>query len=293
MRVPWRAHSREQSERDPAASMALLDEVLDRPVDPGYHTAAASRVAHGEPAQTSLRSPLFVISLALLGFLLSVAAVDLRTPDPQDAAERTELAERVEAQSRAGDVDAALIDELRVDIADLEAQQAGGTGTETSNLIAEVAEQAGGVALRGPGVIVTVDDAPRDDLEPIAEPGAISDRVLAADLQTLVNGLWAQGAEAISINDQRLTSTSSIRFAGEAIIVDFRGLNRPYVVRAIGDPQALRDELDSGETGVYFDDVVSEYGIVIEWEVNDDVETPAAERLTTRVAAADVSGSSQ
>lgn len=275
---------------DPAASMALLNEVLERPVDPGYRTAAASRVARGEPPQSSRRSLLFVVSVFLLGFLLSVAAVALRTPDPQDAAERSELAERVRAQSSAGDQDATRIEELRVSIADLQEQQAGDQGTDVGPLIADVAEEAGAVALRGPGVVVTVDDAPRDELEPLPEPSAVSDRVLAADLQTLVNGLWAQQAEAISINEQRLTSTSSIRFAGEAIIVDFRGLNRPYVVRAIGDPEVLNEELEDGATGRYFDDVASEYGIVIEWEVDDNVQTPAAERLNTRVAETDGEG---
>lgn len=272
---------------DPAASMALLTEVLERPVDPGYHTAAATRVAHGRPPQTSRRSPVFVISVLLLGFLFSVAAIALRTPDPQDLAERTELAERIEAQEQAGDDDAAMIEDIRADIADLEAAQSGGPGSDIATRIAATGEQAGGVALHGPGVVVTLDDATSDELEPVTEPGSVSDRVLAADLQTLVNGLWANGAEAISINEQRLTSTSSIRFAGEAIIVDFRGLNRPYVVRAIGDPEALAAEVESGGTGRYLDGVSSEYGIAIEWEEKDDVQIPAAERLNTRVARVD------
>ncbi|CAN5586580.1 DUF881 domain-containing protein [soil metagenome] len=272
---------------DPAASMALLTEVLERPVDPGYHTAAATRVAHGRPPQTSRRSPVFVISVLLLGFLFSVAAIALRTPDPQDLAERTELAERIEAQEQAGDDDAAMIEDIRADIADLEAAQSGGPGSDIATRIAATGEQAGGVALHGPGVVVTLDDATSDELEPVTEPGSVSDRVLAADLQTLVNGLWANGAEAISINEQRLTSTSSIRFAGEAIIVDFRGLNRPYVVRAIGDPEALAAEVESGGTGRYLGGVSSEYGIAIEWEEKDDVQIPAAERLNTRVARVD------
>ncbi len=269
---------------DPAASMALLTEVLDRPVDPGYRTAAATRLSQGRNAQTSQRSVLFVVSVLLLGFLLSVAALALRAPDPQDFAERRELADRIEAESRAGDADAAVIEDLRMQIADLRAVQSNVPGTNTAALIASAAQEAGGVALQGPGLIITVDDAPRDDFEPVGEPAANSDRVLATDLQTLVNGLWAHGAEAISINDQRLTTMSSIRFAGEAIIVDFRGLTRPYVVRVIGDQEALTDELQSGATGEYLDDISSEYGIVIQWEESENVTTPAAERLTTRVA---------
>ncbi|MGB3187154.1 MAG: DUF881 domain-containing protein [Ornithinimicrobium sp.] len=291
--MKWRRQREASEPIDPAASMALLTEVLNRRLDPGYHTAAATRLSQGQNAQTSKHSPLFVCSVLLLGFLFSVAAIDLRAPDPQDSAERSELADRIEAQSRAGDADAVVIEDLRMQIADLRAEQSGGPGANTADLIASAAQEAGGVAMQGPGLIITVDDAPRDDLEPVSEPGANSDRVLAADLQTLVNGLWAHDAEAISINDQRLTTTSSIRFAGEAIIVDFRGLTRPYVIRAIGDQQALASELQSGSTGQYFDDVSSEYGIVIEWEEDENVTTPAAERLSTRVATPNEENQSQ
>ena len=59
------------------------------------------------------------------------------------------------------------------------------------------------------------------------------------DLQLVVNALWAAGAEAISINGQRLGPTTAIRFAGEAVLVDFRPVTNPYEVSAIGDPDTL------------------------------------------------------
>ena len=49
--------------------------------------------------------------------------------------------------------------------------------------------------------------------------------MLDRDLQVIVNGLWAAGAEAIAVNGQRLTACSAIRSAGEAILVDFRPLS--------------------------------------------------------------------
>ncbi len=74
--------------------------------------------------------------------------------------------------------------------------------------------------------------------------GASSDdgRVLSKDLQVVTNALWEAGAEAISINGQRLTARSAIRFAGDAILVNYRPLTRPYVISAIGDPQNLQVE---------------------------------------------------
>ncbi len=269
---------------DPAASMALLQEVLDRPVDPGYLTAALTRSEAGLPGPTASRTPLLIVTVILLGFLMSIAALSLRTPDPQDAAERAELAERVAAAGAVGDGYAAQIDGLRMQIAMLEAEGAAGLGADVAAQIEEAGLLAGANAVEGSGVIITLDDAPGDDLEPIAEPGFSSDRVLASDLQTVVNGLWSVGAEAISINGHRLTSISSIRFAGEAIIVDFRGLSPPYEIRVIGDPDMLGAELSDGPTGAYFDELTAEYGIVMEWERETQLEAPAAERLTTRLA---------
>jgi len=264
--------------------MALLVEVLDRPVDPGYWTATQQRREAGLPGQTSRRSPLLVLTVVLLGFLLSIAAVALRAPDPQDATERRELAERIEMAGEQGDASAARVEVLREQVSALESRQDNSADPALAAALDQAGEQAGARAVRGPGVTITVDDAPREGLEDDPEPAEPEQRVLAADLQQLVNGLWSSGAEAISINEQRLTSTASIRFAGEAIIVDFRGLTRPYTVRAIGAPDALAGELVEGPTGEYFADLDAEYGIVMTWERGREIEVPAAERLSTRVS---------
>ena len=62
----------------------------------------------------------------------------------------------------------------------------------------------------------------------------------------MVNGLWAAGAEAVAVNGQRLTALSAIRSAGDAILVDYRPLTRPYVVVAIGDPRTLQSRFVAG-----------------------------------------------
>ena len=79
------------------------------------------------------------------------------------------------------------------------------------------------MAVTGPGITVTLDDSA--DAVSGSDPargssGFEEGRVSAADLQIVSNGLWAAGAEAISINGQRLTTRSAIRFAGQAILVD-------------------------------------------------------------------------
>ncbi len=54
------------------------------------------------------------------------------------------------------------------------------------------------------------------------------------DIQALVNELWAAGAEAISVNDQRIVGRSSIRCVGPTILVNTNRLASPYVIKAIG-----------------------------------------------------------
>ena len=75
---------------------------------------------------------------------------------------------------------------------------------------------AGAEAVTGPGIVITAAGS-RDD----AEAGRITDH----DLQVLVNGLWYAGAEALSINDNRVGTLTSIRTAGDAITVNFRSIS--------------------------------------------------------------------
>ena len=99
----------------------------------------------------------------------------------------------------------------------------------------------------GPGLVVTLDDAPpAQDLQaPVGDDGRVRD----TDLQDTVNVLWATGAEAISINGQRLTALTAKRSAGSAVLVDLLPLSPPYVVRAVGPAADLELGLLDGEVG--------------------------------------------
>lgn len=272
------------AERDPnpAASMALLDEVLDPPLGPGYHSAAEDRVAAGLPASSGTRTWLMFATSVVVGIICTVAAVTLRTPDPAAAEGREQVIARIEAAQEVGDEQRLLVEQLRAEVGALEQQALATEGT--GDQIAAAAVQAGAIAVRGPGVEVTLADA---EQVPDAAPGDEADpeRVNARDLQLVVNGLWLAGAEAVSINEHRLTSTSAIRFAGQAIIVDFRGLTPPYVVRAIGDPDALARETSSGLTGAYLAELRQQLGLQAEVSSPDAITIGAAERLITRVGA--------
>ena len=271
-----------QRDPDPAASMALLGEVLDPPIGPGYHSAAQARVDAGLPASSGYRTWLLFVTSLALGALVTVAAVTLRTPDPVAAETRRQLITRIEAAQEAGDEAGERVDELRAEILAIEQESAReAEGPAAGRAIATAGVAAGAQAVTGPGVVLVLQDAPpAGDAAPgLGKP---AERVNARDLQLVVNGLWSAGAEAVSVNGHRLTSMSAIRFAGEAIIVDFRSLAPPYEVRAIGDPERLAAETSSGLTGAYLAELRNQLGIGSQVTVSQDVTIPAAERLSTR-----------
>jgi len=97
---------------------------------------------------------------------------------------------------------------------------------------------AGLVALTGPGVRVSVDDG----TPPVA--GQAPAVVQYVDLTSVVNELWAAGAEAVAVSGHRVTSTTGFGQVGGTIIADQQRLSAPYEVVAIGDPQTLAGALN-------------------------------------------------
>jgi uncharacterized protein YlxW (UPF0749 family) len=149
---------------------------------------------------------------------------------------------------------------------------------EVDERVRRLASATGDGPVTGPGVRITVDD----------RPDARTERqvVLDEDLQRLVNGLWVAGAEAIAVNGQRLTGLSAIRGAGEAITVNFRSLRRPYVVQAIGDPDALPARFIESAGGTWWLNLESVYQLRFEMISEDSLTLPAVPALVLRHARA-------
>jgi uncharacterized protein YlxW (UPF0749 family) len=112
------------------------------------------------------------------------------------------------------------------------------------------------------------------------DPGTVFD----ADLQVIVNGLWAAGAEAIAINGHRLTALSAIREAGQAILVDFRPLVPPYQIDAIGNSSQLQSGFASGSAGPYVQSMRDNNGIRVEIAPVKQLALPGAGDLVLREA---------
>lgn len=115
------------------------------------------------------------------------------------------------------------------------------TGAEVlTKEIQQLKMNAGVVAVSGPGVVVSMDDSKKS-----TKPGENPNLYLIHDddLLKVINELWAAGAEAIAINEQRLIASSEIRCAGPTVSVNNSRFSPPYVIRAIGDPKSLEASL--------------------------------------------------
>ncbi len=273
-----------RTDRAPDASMTLLTTMLQRPLDPGYAAAADRREAQGRPRSTSLRSPLLVVATVLIGLLVGVASYNLTSANEPRSQARADLIRQIEDRRDEVDSLTAKAAALQGQVTALQTEQLGGDALASRSR--DLSATVGAIPLQGPGFTLTLDDAPGAGADDSTEGGGQVEegQVFAKDLQFVTNALWESGAEAVSINGKRLTATSAIRFAGSAIVVDYRPLTRPYVITALGDPKRFPAAFADGPGGTYLSTLRSTFGIRVDTEVSDDLSVPAAVGLTTRYA---------
>jgi uncharacterized protein YlxW (UPF0749 family) len=134
---------------------------------------------------------------------------------------------------------------------------------------------AGLVAVRGPGLTVSLDDAPRRS-DGSLPAGAGPDDVVVhqQDVQAVVNALWAGGGEAMTIMGVRVISTGAVRCVGNTLILYGRVYSPPFVITAIGNPDAMRVALDaSRDVSIYRQDAAA-WGLGYQVRTEGDVTLP-------------------
>ena len=269
--------------------MSLLTNVMDHSLDDGYAEAAARKKAAGASGMPkTLRSKLgLAAGLVLAALVVTVGAAQARVAAPVVAKERQELIDRIDKETKSADKLEGSVDTLRDDVS---ARQRAALKTSGGSGQADLVSMlSGATAVHGPGVRLVVNDAkeassgggdnPRETAD-FSDTGRVRDR----DMQRVVNGLWAAGAEAVSINGQRLTALSAIRAAGDAILVDNKPLVPPYTVLAVGDGQRLSSKFQNGADGLYLHALEDTYGIRATIAVESDLRLPAAPSVIVRTA---------
>ena len=202
--------------------------------------------------------PLALVAVVgLLGFLLVAAAGSARDTDRAEAPRRAALVKEIgNRRSQAADLEQAAR-ELQSQLDAVEgaaARQDDASRTDAAR-IAALQEQAGATSLTGPGVVVRLSDSSRIDPDPHS---AAALQIHDTDLRLVVNALLSAGAEAVAVNDARISATTAIRQAGTTIVVNFRPLVPPYKVVAIG---ADLDAFEGSDVARRFHRYVSQLGL--------------------------------
>lgn len=278
-------------------SMSLLVDMMANTLDESYADAARRRTGQ-QAAQAGgssgasqpprlLRRGTAAVLLVALGLVTGTAAAQVRRRAAAGSTVRAELIADVHRRTSASDDLAAQAARLRRDVAAQQdaALRSSGTGVAVARQLAALQLAVGVDAVTGPGVVVTLNDAPGADAAQSERGGQVGQgRVLDRDLQDAVNGLWSAGAEAIAINGLRLSALTAIRSAGEAILVDYRPVSPPYVVRALGDPGRLEAGFADSAPGRRLATYTSLYGLQLEVSRSANQTLPGAGIPTLRLA---------
>jgi uncharacterized protein YlxW (UPF0749 family) len=214
------------------------------------------------------------VALLALGFLV---AAQLASEGPrvryttQERSPLVETASELQAQQ----------DQLKQDILDLRAQiqatEGAGEGSaavvrELNDELAEARIAAGLIPLRGTGIVLQLEDS----LDPVAPDANQVDYLVGArDLRVVVEELWAAGAEAISVNGERIVPTTAIIDVGPSILANSAYLVAPYQVTALG-PSDLYSRLSAQPGFVDFIRARAQgYGIRVQFAEPEQVDVPA------------------
>jgi uncharacterized protein YlxW (UPF0749 family) len=135
---------------------------------------------------------------------------------------------------------------------------------------------AGMLPVSGPGLVVTLQDAPPDRFDdPEVDVNLLV--VHQQDIQAFVNALWAAGADAISLQGQRLISTTGIKCVGNTVVLEGVPYSPPYRIEAVGDPDALEAGLDDSRSVEVYMEYVQEHGLGLSVEPSEDLDIPGYE----------------
>jgi len=206
----------------------------------------------------------------LAGLMVVIGALNARGTDLRPG-RNTDLVSLVQSQSRHNTDLAHEVTELRREVDRLTEEETGIDPDRAAELVKQ-SEAAGIGEVRGPAVSVTLDDAP----ESVAAEGVDADLLVVhqQDIQAIVNLLWQSGAEAMTIQGQRVISTTGIKCVGNTVVLHGIPYAPPYVIKAIGDRDRLQSGLATSEFVMVFQRYVDAYGMVYQTGFEADAQFP-------------------
>jgi len=215
--------------------------------------------------------------VALLAGLLFATSVQTAQGTDLRGGEVTELSELIDQRRSSTDHQADQLGALQRQVEDL-TEQAASRNTDVA--AAQTAGDAGAlsaalVPLSGPGVVITLDDAPTRPDGSLPVNARADDLVIhQSDVQAVVNAVWAAGADGVAIMDRRLIATSAVRCVGNTLLLQGRPYSPPFVITAIVDADAARTQLAGSPQVQVFEQAVEAFGLTFTVEERSEVRLP-------------------
>ena len=242
---------------------------------------AGSDGADGHTARAASRSPWRLavpVVLAIAGLLFAITGTTARGTNLRSG-ENTRLIDLIQAAQERNDRSGATGDRLRAQVERLAVQADDPQVQQVRKEGDAIAGAAGLTALAGGGLTVTLDDAPAGAIDRsypgLPQPTPDDLVVHQQDLQAVVNALWAGGATAIQLMDQRIVSTSAVRCVGNVLILQDRVYSPPYAITAIGDVSGLSKALAESSAISNYREYVDAYGLGWNVERHARITVPA------------------
>ncbi len=218
-----------------------------------------------------------LVVLALAGTLFVASARVAQGSDTRTSQRVSTIGVLTRAQQQLGEL-SARVRTLRAEIDAMAATQSSSSSALAAARakVAALSAPAGLTAVTGPAVTVTLDDAPTPPPGQPYPPGLNADSYVVhqQDVQAVVNALWAGGAEAMALMDQRVISTSAVRCVGLLLLLQGRSYPPPYTITAIGDPTRLLAALDASAAVTNYKEYVPLIGLGYRVKVSTRVTVP-------------------
>ncbi len=228
------------------------------------------RRASTRSGEVQLVRRLLSIAVCLFaGFMIATSAINAGGTDLRPN-RNTDLAGLVGSESKRNQELADKVAALRKDVDSLAKGDGGGV---SERAMAEAAALAGQAPVRGPAVAVVLDDAPSG-----VHPAGVSAELLVVhqqDIQAVVNTLWSGGAEAMTIQGQRVTSRTGVKCVGNSVVLHGVPYAPPYEIVAIGDQGRLEQALASSAALQIYRQYVDAYGLGYSQRREAEVTMPA------------------
>jgi uncharacterized protein YlxW (UPF0749 family) len=219
-----------------------------------------------------------IVAFAAAGFLLAASTLTANGSDI-----------RVERPAQLRDLvqnEANKIDKLENNLIDIQSEIEEITNgsvrseIETTQLkIQQLSPVAGFTSMVGPGLVITLNDAPQVDLSiPENERPDVNDLLIhQEDVQSVVNALWAGGAQGVSLMGKRVIATSAVKCVGNTLLLHGKVYSPPFRIETIGDVAKLTKSLRNDPNVAILQDYVDLFGLVYEVQRAALIELPPYE----------------